>query len=127
MKKTKKDNPVYTNEEYLDLHGAPDGAYPKTNIQNSDKIQVGIVEPINAYMVLSYPDTFKGKLFVGNRLIYDGDHTTIKQKELLMAAFKAGGEFDAECHCGECDYYLQVKGDRDADFESWYKTNVIGE
>lgn len=45
-------------------------------------------------------------------------------KEILQNAFVAGEEFGSECHCGECDYCIQVKNEDAPDFETWHKDNI---
>lgn len=41
-------------------------------------------------------------------------------KQLLKEAFEAGEEYWNECHCGKCDYCIDVKQSDAPNFERWF-------
>ncbi len=43
----------------------------------------------------------------------------------LKLAFEAGQAFENECHCGTCDYCLDVKTEDAPDFEKWVTELII--
>lgn len=60
-------------------------------------------------------------LLINDNKIYWKKAIEISDLDLLKAAFEAGQDYENECHCGKCDYCLDIKTEDATDFETWVK------